>query len=111
MRNKSSSAPRFQTISPIPTTQQAVTQFLPWHTARWIRPVFREALAQEIQQGGIFFLLQHDLAQEFFSKKLLLLSRQSENFGNAFDDHDACTAEGLQGSIPNMDGWGRGGRE
>jgi hypothetical protein len=51
------------------------------------------------------------LVQEFFSKKLLLLSRQSENFGNAFDDHDASTAEGLQGSIPNMDGWGRGGRE
>ena len=70
--------------------------------------MFREALAQEIQQGGIFFLLQHDLVQEFFSKKLLLLSRQSENFGNAFDDHDASTAEGLQGSIPNMDGWGAG---
>ena len=43
--------------------------------ARRICPVFREALAQEIQQGGIFFLLQRDLVQEFFSKKLLLLSR------------------------------------
>lgn len=87
IRSKSSSAPRFQTISGMPPFQQTITQFFPPHAALRFRLMLAEPSAQQLHESRVFLLFQHDLIQKLLGQKLFLLRWKCQDIGQAFDDH------------------------